>query len=381
MSFFTKHGKGQRKTRPRTTHFRPTIQSLVRREMMAGDVDFTAGSTTETEPSRFSSNDSMRVIAFQGGGEIGDGNAHNLNPIAINNRLKYGGKDGGQNPPLSPEISVQGSQILIHGTDAAQIVEVNQNGNTIEVDVYHSPHNPPVVSASFSVYAVSEVNAWLYGGGDNYVNNTNLIDFVWGGDGEDILEGGNGASFLIGGEDDDYLIGHGGPDMLSGNGGVDFLLGGSYSDSPHDGAVDSMNGGEGDDVVIMPMVPYVLGGWVPEDWRSTLELNDDVTYVYPPMIVGGGGETFAWIGTFETIETVDGQNLGLKTSMPIRLRQIHLPDNSDGSRRDNSMARQASVDPKTTDAAIVSFVSDDQDDCFISSLQEMQAIGPLQIWL
>ena len=31
--------------------------------------------------------------------------------------------------------------------------------------------------------------------------------------------------------------------MLSGNGGIDFLLGGSFADSPHDGAVDGMDGG------------------------------------------------------------------------------------------------------------------------------------------
>ncbi|MDO5297200.1 MAG: M91 family zinc metallopeptidase [bacterium] len=74
------------------------------------------------------------------------------------------------------------------------------------------------------------------------------INRLEGGSGNDYLEGGNGRDYLIGGEGNDTLYGLGGDDELQGGAGKDYLDGGQGNDILYGGeGHDSLVGGQGDD--------------------------------------------------------------------------------------------------------------------------------------
>lgn len=98
-------------------------------------------------------------------------------------------------------------------------------------------------------------NDVLYGGNDN--------DLLAGGAGDDALQGGAGNDDLRGGAGDDALSGGLDGDTLSGGAGADTLMGGADNDvlngllseynsavTEDDGAVDFLNGGIGNDLII-----------------------------------------------------------------------------------------------------------------------------------
>ncbi len=89
-------------------------------------------------------------------------------------------------------------------------------------------------------------------------------DTLAGGDGDDSLIGGFGADLLEGGAGDDALHGREGDDTLIGGEGADVLFGGGGNDlvigADDDGAMDFLNGGEGDDTIHAGAGDYADGG-------------------------------------------------------------------------------------------------------------------------
>ena len=114
------------------------------------------------------------------------------------------------------------------------------------------------------------------GAGDDYLEAGPATSGLSGGDGDDILAGNGERNYLTGGAGDDQLlagdgsdslVGEAGADVLSGGGGLDEVTYGgsaplrlSIGDGPNDGAagegddirgdVESLGGGQGDDVLI-----------------------------------------------------------------------------------------------------------------------------------
>lgn len=93
-------------------------------------------------------------------------------------------------------------------------------------------------------------------------------DTLWGGPGDDSLTGGEGDDMLLGEDGDDRLMGGAGDDLLIGGRGSDEIDGGLGNDTlwgsapgeGDDGAVDFLNGGEGDDVLMLNPGDYGHGG-------------------------------------------------------------------------------------------------------------------------
>lgn len=92
-------------------------------------------------------------------------------------------------------------------------------------------------------------------------------DDLIGGTGNDSLVGGDGFDSLQGGAGDDELSGGYGRDLLSGGSGSDMLEGGEGSDTiwgqlpgDDDLAVDFLNGGTGDDLLMLGAGDYANGG-------------------------------------------------------------------------------------------------------------------------
>lgn len=92
-------------------------------------------------------------------------------------------------------------------------------------------------------------------------------DLAEGGEGQDKLQGGEGDDTLGGGAGDDTLTGATGADLLAGGAGSDEVDGGDGADTLHGGnadapddAVDFLNGGAGDDLLMTGAGDYASGG-------------------------------------------------------------------------------------------------------------------------
>jgi Ca2+-binding RTX toxin-like protein len=81
---------------------------------------------------------------------------------------------------------------------------------------------------------------------------TQLVDSITGGDGDDVINGGAGADTLLaGGAGDDEIYGGDGEDTIDGGDGADTIEGGAGVDYITGGlGLDTMTGGDGNDVFV-----------------------------------------------------------------------------------------------------------------------------------
>jgi len=89
------------------------------------------------------------------------------------------------------------------------------------------------------------------GEGDDTLLGGSGDDQLAGGEGDDSLNGEAGDDILLGGEGDDTLAGGDGDDVLVGGEGYDTLQGGAGNDRLEAGAGDIVDGGDGDDLIIV----------------------------------------------------------------------------------------------------------------------------------
>lgn len=92
--------------------------------------------------------------------------------------------------------------------------------------------------------------AFGFGGNDSLRGTSGSNDFLYGGQGDDLIEGFGADDFLYGQDGHDRLLGGGGKDQLFGGRGNDVLDGGSGN--------DYMVGGQGNDVFIVTSVGDVV---------------------------------------------------------------------------------------------------------------------------
>ncbi len=115
----------------------------------------------------------------------------------------------------------------------------------------------------------------LYGdAGHDSLSGGEGTDFLSGGEGDDSLSGGTGSDLLFGGDGDDTLEGDAGGDFLQGGLGADSLSGGDGNDrldgtftlgdalfGPFDeDAADTLDGGSGDDTLLIGAGDVATGG-------------------------------------------------------------------------------------------------------------------------
>jgi hypothetical protein len=120
-------------------------------------------------------------------------------------------------------------------------------------------------------------NDTLYGSnGDDDLYGENENDTLHGLGGSDVLEGGNGNDVIEGGNDNDYLYGDAGNDKLYGSDGVDYLEGGNGN--------DFLNGGNGKDD---------LAGNSGNDWLEGGDGNDSLTggfWIFENSLLSSGND-------------------------------------------------------------------------------------------
>lgn len=120
-------------------------------------------------------------------------------------------------------------------------------------------------------------------------------DSLLGGSGNDTLTGGSGNDWLNGGYDNDVLQGDQGSDTLDGDFGNDTLIG--HGAGVADPEVDFLNGGEGDDLLIVGNGDYAsgnqgadtfaLGDWLGQDDFAKIQdydpAEDQIMVVYDAL--------------------------------------------------------------------------------------------------
>ncbi|WP_041797936.1 ExeM/NucH family extracellular endonuclease [Rhodopseudomonas palustris] len=110
------------------------------------------------------------------------------------------------------------------------------------------------------------------GEGDDTLLGGDGDDQLAGGEGDDSLDGGAGDDILLGGEGDDTLLGGDGDDVLVGGEGYDTMEGGAGNDEFTAGAGDSVDGGEGDDLIVVSTDDYAPALIDGGDGNDTLKL-------------------------------------------------------------------------------------------------------------
>lgn len=145
----------------------------------------------------------------------------------------------------------------------------------------------------------------IYGeDGDDRIEGGAGTDFLVGGDGQDSIVGGDDGDLIFGGDGDDLLSGDGGDDYLQGGFGADTLSGGAGNDRldgtfTAGGSVfatfdqdegDRLDGGDGDDTILIGAQDIATGGdgadsFVTGSYIETAEVAGHVTDFNPSMDV------------------------------------------------------------------------------------------------
>lgn len=87
-------------------------------------------------------------------------------------------------------------------------------------------------------------------GGDDFLGGGNGRDILFGGGGNDVISGGAGGDIIRGGSGDDMAFGGAGADVIRGGRGEDMLFGGAGADDLRGGKDDDiLVGGRGDDIL------------------------------------------------------------------------------------------------------------------------------------
>jgi Ca2+-binding RTX toxin-like protein len=162
-------------------------------------------------------------------------------------------------------------------------------------------------------------NDTLFGGGD--------ADRLDGGSGDDWLAGGTGADSLAGGEGSDILDGNQGDDWLSGLAGdiddfdEDFLNGGEGNDTLVLGAGDHASGGEGED-------DFVLHDWLTEGGVAHISDydadRDQLIIMYDPVAHPDPALTLELSPNGQSTILLDGAPVATIMGSPVDLAVVRL---------------------------------------------------------
>lgn len=194
------------------------------------------------------------------------------------------------------------------------------------------------------VLRAGEGAAALFGGaGSDVLSSDTTGAFLDGGEGDDVIAGGAGDDVIFGGahatenadlQDNDMIDGGAGNDRISGGYGADVLLGGDGDDVINhlghvgeevswerhsfdwhlDGASDHLDGGTGNDVLIMDRFDSASGGE-----------GIDTFWVYFDM---NGAEGFADVQDFET--GVDFLRVTLNPGLDVDAMEVDVQPSADG---------------------------------------------------
>jgi hypothetical protein len=142
--------------------------------------------------------------------------------------------------------------LKIEGTSAGDTVSVSEVRYRDQVVVTANGVSTTFANPSDG-YNGSKIRSVVFhgrGGDDQFINNSSLRSEAHGEDGSDYFYGGTNVDLFFGGDDTDYLYGKGGADELHGGADLDYLYGGADNDNldgGDDGRADELHGGYGRD--------------------------------------------------------------------------------------------------------------------------------------
>jgi Ca2+-binding RTX toxin-like protein len=140
-------------------------------------------------------------------------------------------------------VTLQGTTLVIQGSDLSDIVIVDQSGPELIVQTFTEGDPGSTTLPPFDAGTVDLIEFHGAAGDDQFDNRTSIVSIAHGDAGLDILTGGNGDDQLFGDDDGDLLVGRRGDDTLDGGAGNDRLVG--------DGGKNIMIGGLGADIFFM----------------------------------------------------------------------------------------------------------------------------------
>jgi len=130
--------------------------------------------------------------------------------------------------------SLSGGTLYVEGTEAADYIRVDRNGDTVTA-----------AGRAFNANGIGRIVVSGLGGGDSIFNNTSIPSTLDGGNGSDTIYGGNGDDVIIGGTNNDFLYGRNGSDYIYGGQGNDQMWGGLNDDFLYGGIENDIIAGEG----------------------------------------------------------------------------------------------------------------------------------------
>lgn len=208
-------------------------------------------------------------------------------------------------------VILNNGQIQIAGdaTDNTAIVALSSDASTYVVLMDGD-------QIRFDTNQVDSIRFRGWNGNDQFVNQTSLESFAFGGLGNDILTGGTGIDELFGDDGDDILRGRTGNDTLNGGEGndeifgsfgADLIDGGSGNDELVGGAgldqiiggpgADTISGGIGADVIFGGSGDDSITGGSAADWISGGLGDDNISGLAgADTIFGDGGNDLIFGG-------------------------------------------------------------------------------------
>ncbi len=160
-----------------------------------------------------------------------------------------------------------------------------------------------------------------------------------------VLHGGAGADTLHGGEGRDEIFGGDGDDSLNGGGGADTLHGGEGNDTLHGGGagpgeMDQLDGGAGDDQIILAPDAVATGGAGADtfvftgrtDANGLLGVVLDFTQAQGDRIAFSGGRTYTVVSEHQEANILGGVNgfFGATATSPLPGLRIDVDLDGDG---------------------------------------------------
>ncbi len=190
--------------------------------------------------------------------------------------------DAAQLPPGAVEGTDFADRIELEG-DEAELISAGEGDDTVFAG-----------SGDDNVFGDEGDDALFGQGGDDTIAGGDGSDILYASNGDDVLSGGEGNDVLFGsagsdevagGDDNDFLVGGSGADEVSGGDGNDFVYGGEFDrvpnqqdadqlrennivqsqetltfDSTTTSGADTLNGGGGDDILVVGASDIASGG-------------------------------------------------------------------------------------------------------------------------
>ena len=179
-------------------------------------------------------------------------------------------------------VAFDSGEVVVVGDASDDIIRLVGSADYRSFEV--SVDNSPELTETFQYADVTKISVFAGAGNDRVLSTLVFDTFIYGGDGDDLLQGGYRNDLLSGGDGNDFMFGRHGDDAFNGGDGDDNMLGGSGEDrlfgfAGNDRLVgdignDVLAGGDGNDRVVGNAGDDLLNGNAGDDIISA-GIGDD----------------------------------------------------------------------------------------------------------